>query len=98
MHEPQPADGGSRAWIDCELVQGSQAGSGAVDHREGDRAAEARHRVVVNLKNVVERENLWPIRGLGAWRFVVQRGDGGLNLIRTDGALRECPLEDPAAL
>ena len=38
---------GREAWIDCELVQGSQAGSGAVDHREGNRAAEARHWVVV---------------------------------------------------
>ena len=86
------------AWIQRELVQGSQAGLGAVDHREGNRAAEAHHRAVLESKHFVEGENLWPVCRLGAWRFVVECGDGRLYLVRTDGALRERSLEDPLAL
>ena len=46
-------------------------------------------------KRVVESANLWPLRRVGAERFDVSRGNGCLNLVRTDGTLRKRSLEEP---
>ena len=41
----------------------------------------------MRCSKLVQREDLRPVRVLGARRFVVHRGDGGLQLILADRTL-----------
>jgi hypothetical protein len=67
-------------------VQGLQqveAGPRSSYHRDGDGAIECDHRVVGDaLEQLVQGEDLWPVRVLHALGLVVHRGDGRLQLVR----------------
>ena len=59
-------------------------------HRDGDRVVERHHRVVRHpLEQAVERQDLRPVRVLGARRLVVHGGNRRLQLIRADRAARQ---------
>jgi hypothetical protein len=70
------------------VVEGSEqgeAGSRPVDHRERHRAIERDHGSRRDpFEDLVQRQDLRPVRLVGARRFVVHRGDRGLELVGTD--------------
>jgi hypothetical protein len=61
------------------LGQPGECGRRAVDHRVRHRVIQADHRVVRQVQEqVVQGEDLWPVRLGRARRLVVDRRDGGL--------------------
>jgi hypothetical protein len=65
-----------------KLLDGAQPGKRSVDLADRDRAAERGDRIVGELDElVVPGENLRPVGLLGGAGVVVQRGDGGLDLV-----------------
>ena len=70
-----------------------------MDHRHCDRVIQHHHGIVGHaLEQIVQRENLRPIGILGSRRFIVNRGDRGLQLIRADRAFRQRRGEQRDAL
>jgi hypothetical protein len=64
--------------------------SWSVDHRDGDRPIERHDGARRDLfEHVVQREDLRPVGLVGARRFVVDRGDRRLQLIRAGRSLAE---------
>ena len=62
-----------------------EAGLRAVDHRYGDRLVQGDHRVWRDIREqLVQDDDLAPVRVLGAGRFVVDRGDRRLHLVRAE--------------
>ena len=76
------------AGVRFEGVQQFQALRRAVHHRRRDRVIQRDHRVVGHApEQIVERQDLRPIRVVGSGSFVVNGGDGGLQLVWADRAL-----------
>ena len=73
-----------------EGVEAGEAGGRAVDHGGGDGVAERDHGVVGDAQeHLVEGEDLRPVGVLDARGFVVEGGDGRLQLVWADGAAGE---------
>ena len=65
-----------------EGAEGGEPGGGAMHHGQRDRAAECDDGSGCDLgEDVVEGEDLQPVGVLGGAGFVVEGGDGGLDLI-----------------
>ena len=76
------------AGVGFEGVQQFQALRRAVHHRRRDRVIQRDHGVVGHApEQIVERQDLRPIRVVGSGSFVVNGGDGGLQLVWADRAL-----------
>src|SRR5579859_5534942 len=73
-----------------ERSQQLQSRGWTVDHRERDGPVERDHGAVPDaLEDLVDGEDLPPVGLSRAWRLVVDRGDGGLELIRASGFARQ---------
>ena len=73
-----------------ERVEHGESGFRPVHHRDRDGLVERDHRVRRDpLEQLVQHHDLVPVRLFGARRFVVHRGDRGLDLVRTDRARDE---------
>ena len=76
------------AVVGLECVEQFQTLLWAVHHRRGDGAIQQDHRIVGHAgEEIVEGENLRPIGVFGARRFVVDRGNGCLQLVGADRPL-----------
>ncbi len=79
---------GSKIRVIGKRVQTGQRRRGAVNHGHGDGLVELDERARGKpVEHTIELENLRPVSGFAARRFIVQRGDGGLYLIRTERAI-----------
>ena len=88
---------GSQAVVTIERVQQVEPGGRAVYHGCGDRVIEYHHGIRRHTpQQFVKSEDLWPIGVFGPRRFVVNRGNGGLQLVSADRALRERGRENGA--
>ena len=73
-----------------QLIQQIEPCGRAVHHRDRNGTVERHHRIVRHpLEHGVKRQNLRPISLACRWRFVVNRGNRRLKLIRTDGSFRQ---------
>ena len=82
--------------VGVEGAEQGERGSGSVDVRQGDGAAERDDRSGGDGgQDVVQGEDLRPVGGLGGRGLVVQRGDRGLELVRAAGSPRR---SDPSAV
>ena len=70
-----------------ERVERGETRFGTVHHRDRDGLVECDHRVGCDpLEHLVQHHDLGPVGVFGVRRFVVHRGDRGLDLVRTDRA------------
>ena len=73
--------------IGIQAFQQPESRARAMHHRGGDRVIEHHHRIVGHaLQQFIKRQDLRPIGILGARRFIVNGGDGGLQLVGADRA------------
>ena len=89
----------AHAIVGVQCAEHRETRSRSVDHRDGDRPIE-RHDGAGRdlLEHVVQGEDLRPVRLVIARRFVVDRGDRRLELIRPDRCPAEGVADDPDAL
>jgi len=82
------------ARIVFKRIQQFQALRRAVHHGRRDGAIQRDHWVVGHaLEQIIKRQDLRPIRVLGAGSLVVNGGNGGLQLVWADGAFVAWPRE-----
>ena len=85
--------------IGVERIQQLESRGRAVHHGRGDGVIEHHHGIVGHaFQQVIQRQDLRPVGILGAGRFVVNGGDGGLQLVRANRALRQGRGEERDAL
>ncbi len=76
------APAGVDAGVAVKPVEQFEAGVGAGCHGDGDGVVERDDGIVIQAeKDAVEGRDLRPVGGIGALRFVVDRGDRGLQLV-----------------
>ena len=74
--------------ISFEIIQQFQSLCCAVHHRCRDRVIQRDHGVAGHAsEQIVQRQDMRPIRVVGSIRFVMNGGDGGLQLVWADRAL-----------
>ena len=79
-----------QARVLVELVELCEGDVGSVGHGDGDRSVERDDRVRGDAaEHVVQRTDLEPVGVRGGRRLVVDGGDGGLQLVRTDRTVGE---------
>ena len=77
------------AGVSLERIQEFQAFAGTAHHRHCDRVIQRDHGVAGHTpEQIVERQDLRPIRVFRLGSFVVNGGDGSLQLVGADGSLR----------
>ena len=81
--------------VPVEYLQVTQAGIRAVHHRGSYGLVQQHHRVVGHLlEQMVQREDLRPVGVPDIRGLVVNRRDGGLELVRAGGSPRECARDE----
>jgi hypothetical protein len=76
--------------VGAEALEQFEPGLGPGDHAHGDGMVQRDDRVVVKAEQeAVEGNDLRPVGRLGALRFIVERGDRRLELVRANRAMFE---------